>query len=232
AQLVEPLRDAHGESVHAARERALVLRLDHEMEMVRLHGVLHDAELLLGARRERFLQRRLRILGSQRRQTIPEPHRDEHRKARGELRSRRVRHSRPFPLRLAPRPTPLAAPVGEPELSLTCFGLHASKERVSPNCSRDLFFSSNPLDSAPSPTPTRASSLGLSRAGDSPGPPCSRARKAPRGPASARRAQRAADRVASFELDCTTPPGRPPPSRASRAPDERATIHSPTNSPR
>ncbi len=59
--------------------------------------------------------------------------------------------------------------------------------------------------------------------------PCSRARKTPRGPAQPGARKRAADRAASFELDCTGATGRPPRSRAKAGP--RRASYTPTHPP-
>ena len=57
-QAVEPLRDADGEALHAARERVPVVRLDEQMQMVALDGVVDDAHSEADFRRaEGFLER-------------------------------------------------------------------------------------------------------------------------------------------------------------------------------
>src|SRR6185436_1744753 len=86
-QSVQPAREPRRESVHRARERALVARLDERMDVVLLERVLDDAEVLAPSRGDRGTDERVRVLRSYRPQPGAQLHRHEHGEARREPRT-------------------------------------------------------------------------------------------------------------------------------------------------
>src|SRR5262245_5550976 len=108
---VEPARDAHAEPLHAAGERALVLRLDEQVQVVPRHGIVHEAKAeAVAAAPEGARQRREAATGPQ------IPHAAAHAPggvngmAGGERRPSEVRHTRDPPPVLARPPGAGASP--------------------------------------------------------------------------------------------------------------------------
>src|SRR5262245_40594051 len=89
--------------------------------------VLDDPEVLAPAGRDGGANDRVRLFGSQGLQALAQLHRHEHREARWEPGSLRVRDSRTLTLRLATRAPALPAPVDEAELLLADLLLHAQQ---------------------------------------------------------------------------------------------------------
>src|SRR5262245_31886261 len=100
------------------------------MDVVLLERVLHDLEVVAPACADCVADQDVHVPGSQRPQSVAQLHRDEHREARRESRTLRVRDSCALPARLAPRAAPLAAPMEEPELPLAELPLHVEQVSV------------------------------------------------------------------------------------------------------
>ena len=76
---VESARGAHGEALHAGRERDAVVGLDEHVHVVTLHRVLDDAKVVATRSPHRLAQLVVEQLTAQARKTLRAPQRDMHR---------------------------------------------------------------------------------------------------------------------------------------------------------
>lgn len=127
--------DAHGEALHGAGEREVVLHLHDQVDVIRLHGELREPHPQpLSSDPHAGREHPLRFGRAEVRNAVEHLQRHVHRRPPEETLSPVVRHPRPRPFRLSPRPLPLPAPTREDELRLFRFSpsLHAPSHRIEP----------------------------------------------------------------------------------------------------
>src|SRR5882672_150199 len=108
---VESFRDADRERLDAARKLDAIAGFAHEVHVVALHRVVHEAEVLaLAHRRERVYDDRVRAAAAQRRQPSGDFQRDVNREPRRQRFASAMRDSRLLSLRLRPRAGAPTAP--------------------------------------------------------------------------------------------------------------------------
>src|SRR5512132_4313039 len=76
---VDAAGDATGEALHAPREGRLVLGLDDEVQVIALHGVVHEPERLTRGRGERAAEHRVELAIAQPRHVLQHAQDDVHR---------------------------------------------------------------------------------------------------------------------------------------------------------
>jgi hypothetical protein len=113
--------DADQEPLHAAREAARIVRLDHPVQVVRLNGVMDQAEARsLGTCRDHVLQHFVLAWSAQTRQPVAKPNGHEQRVTTLVARPRFVRYARSSVGELAARASAKAAAFGEGQEPIRC----------------------------------------------------------------------------------------------------------------
>jgi hypothetical protein len=126
-QRVQPPRARALERHHAAAERLLAVRLADQVQVIPLHRVLADPEVVaMSGARERLPHRAVLVAPTKPRDLRQHAQRQMRGRAPIELRARAVLHLRPLRAPLPPGALPLAAPPPEHELLL----LHSSHAKT------------------------------------------------------------------------------------------------------